>query len=177
MSTPLRVRYQKINRLADDLLSRHGIEIAPVPVDEVAEAHGIAISYKTLDDDLAGFLLRDERRKVIGVNAAHSLQRQRFTIAHELGHALLHAGEPLHIDRDFRVNFRSPASTTATHVEEIEANTFAAALLMPSRMLRQDLEASDIDIEDDEQVTRLARTYGVSRMAMTYRLINLLPHI
>ncbi|USK87293.1 ImmA/IrrE family metallo-endopeptidase [Peribacillus asahii] len=53
----------------------------------------------------------------ISVNKNHSRQRQRFTIAHELGHFLLHKGTAIHVDRNFRVNFRNGASSQATDLE------------------------------------------------------------
>ena len=102
-------------------------------------------------------------------------ERQRFTIAHELGHALLHEGDELHVDHGFSVNFRSPRSSEGTSVEEVEANTFAATLLIPFTMLRRELQGGRIDIENDVQVARLARRYIVSSTAMNFRLMNLLP--
>jgi hypothetical protein len=84
----------------------------------MAQARGLLVSYKTLDDDLSGFLLRGGDRTIIGVNVAHPIERQRFTIAHELGHALLHEGDELHVDHGFSVNFRSPRSLEGTRVEE-----------------------------------------------------------
>lgn len=175
MPAPLRIRYPKINRLVEELLSEHHISTPPVPVDRMAEARGILVSYKTLDDDLSGFLLRGGDRTIIGVNDAHPVERRRFTIAHELGHALLHERAELRVDHGFSVNFRSPRSSEGTSVEEVEANTFAATLLMPFRLLRRELEGGRIDIEDDKQVGRLARRYIVSSTAMNFRLMNLLP--
>lgn len=110
---------------------------------------------------------------IIGVNGRHSTTRQRFTIAHELGHAMLHEGRELHVDEGFRIDLRSRESSTGTNIEEIEANTFAASLLMPTRFLQRDLEAGHIDIEADQQVEALAKSYDVSRSAMSYRLLNL----
>lgn len=173
MPKPLRVRYTKIDRLIDDLLARHRVAGPPIPVESIIASAGIEISHKTLDGDLAGFLLRREGCMTIGVNGKHSPARQRFTLAHELGHALLHDGNELHLDHGFRVNLRSQVSAATTDLEEIEANAFAATLLMPARMLRRDLEAGSIDVEDDDQVALLAQSYGVSRTAMTFRLMNL----
>lgn len=174
MNKPLRVRYPRINRLVDDLLNDHHVSKPPVPVDKIAESCGFEISYKRLQDDLAGFLLRKEERKVIGVNASHSKHRRRFTIAHECGHALLHEGEELHVDHSFKINLRSTLSATATDIEEIEANAFAAALLMPEKLLRRELATAGIDVQDDEEIRRLAKLYDVSPQSMSFRVLNLL---
>jgi Zn-dependent peptidase ImmA (M78 family) len=62
--------------------------------------------------------------------------RQRFTIGHELGHLTLHHGHDLILERLVRLNFRDATSSTANDEEEIEANHFAAELLMPHDFLR-----------------------------------------
>ena len=71
---------------------------------------------------------------MIGVNDLHAPRRQRFTIAHEVGHLEMHKGRPLVLDH-VRMNMRDATSSTATDVEEIEANQFAAAILMPSDLV------------------------------------------
>jgi len=99
--------------------------------------------------------------------------RQRFTIAHELGHLLLHDGVPIRIDRNFRVNWRKGSGVNASNVEEIEANFFAASLLMPKSMLTTANRLDHFDVEDDAEIVRLARLFRVSTQAMTFRLAEL----
>src|SRR5437868_411530 len=94
-----------------ELLARLGTTTVPVPVESIAKQVGALVTYEALDSDVAGILFRDETRKVIGVNSAHAVVRQRFTIAHELGHLLLHKGHSVHVDR-VRVNFRDVNSST-----------------------------------------------------------------
>ena len=48
---------------------------------------------------------------MIGVNKDQAQVRQRFTIAHELGHLKLHEHKQVHVDREFRVRFRSGATS------------------------------------------------------------------
>jgi Zn-dependent peptidase ImmA (M78 family) len=107
---------------------------------------------------------------VIGVEISQSAERQRFTIAHEIGHLVLHDLGEVHVDK---VNFRSSLSSTAENVEEVEANAFAAALLMPRALVMADLQGQVVNIEDDRQIDWLSKRYGVSNQAMTYRLINI----
>lgn len=118
-------------------------------------------------------LVRGHGQTVIGVNSLHHPNRQRFTIAHELGHLLLHKDE-VHIDRSFRVNRRDEVSSLAVDPDEIEANRFAAELLMPYNLVMADLLECEIDLEDEDEIRRLAKKYEVSLQAMTHRIINLL---
>jgi Zn-dependent peptidase ImmA (M78 family) len=144
----------------------------PVPVDQIVQAQGIAIRATSLGD-VSGLVVRKGKEIVIGVNKDHPSTRRRFTIAHELAHALLHHGEEVRYDRDFRVNLRSEASGLGVDVEEIEANFFAARLLMPRRFLEADPEAALVDVEDAQAVGKLAKRYGVSAHAMSIRLGSL----
>lgn len=172
---PIRVRYSRINREIDDLLTCVNVIAPPIPIYQIAEAAGATITFGDFNNELSGLLFRQGNSAVtvIGVANEQSKQRQRFTIAHELGHLILHEGEEVHIDKLFRVNLRAPVPSWADDVEEIEANTFAAALLMPKEFIRKDISKLTIDIEDSEQITLLANRYQVSAQAITFRLLNL----
>lgn len=100
---------------------------------------------------------------------------QRFTIAHELGHRALHPGHELILDVPVRFNMRDGTSGTATDLEEIEANAYAAALLIPARMIREQISQLPPAWrrEPDEAATALARIFKVSPSALNFRLINL----
>jgi Zn-dependent peptidase ImmA (M78 family) len=165
----------KGEQAALELLARVGTKTIPTPVDAIAKALGAMITYEALDRDIAGILFRDDKRTVIGVNSAHAVVRQRFTIAHELGHLQLHKGHSVHVDR-VRVNFRDVNSSTAHDREEIAANAFAAALLMPPELVVETVaqymqKAPGLTI--DELTESLSERFRVSRQAMEYRLKNL----
>ncbi len=166
---PLRARYAKIERLVDNLLEDFSIKKPAVPLEKILKKLKIDLKYGDLGD-VSGLLVRSDVAAMIGVNIDHAQVRQRFTIAHELGHYLLHAGLSAHFDKDYRVNYRSAESSEATNVEEIEANFFAASLLMPRRFL----EADDalVAVDNDAEVEKLAKKYIVSRHAMSLRLAN-----
>jgi Zn-dependent peptidase ImmA (M78 family) len=164
----------KSEAAARDLLDRHSISQPPVPVEKLAAAAGLTIVQQKMDSDVSGMLLRsdDSDAAVVGVNNIHSPTRRRFTIAHELGHYLLHEGRPVIVDPNVRANYRDSRSSLATDREEIEANQFAAELLMPAHMLRRALQG--VDGHDDGNFAQtLAHQFKVSVEAMTYRLINL----
>ena len=110
---------------------------------------------------------------IIGVNALHHPNRQRFSAAHELAHHVLHADEirqAVHVDKGIRVLFRDDLSALGTEPMEIEANAFASELLIPGELLAAALEGSGVDIEDEDGVEALARRFRVSPAAMRFRL-------
>ena len=89
---------------------------------------------------------------------------------------MLHPGKEVRYDKDFRVNLRSEASGLGVDVEEIEANFFAACLLMPRRFLEADPEAAIVDVEDVEAVKSIGRPLVASaRTQWSIRLGNLAP--
>lgn len=111
---------------------------------------------------------------MIGVNSKTSPRRQRFTIAHELGHWCMHEGE-LIVDRAVMINNRNKVSSQAIDPQEIEANRFAASLLMPRELV---LDAASRQYfagiaNRDDFIASLSREFDVSIEAMGYRLINL----
>jgi Zn-dependent peptidase ImmA (M78 family) len=161
---------------AERLLAQHGVTGPPVDAEKLATAEGVLVVHHRFDDaEVSGILFRDANHHVIGVNSAHPAVRRRFTIAHELGHRSLHPGRELILDVPVRVNLRDKTSSMATDLEEIEANAFAAALLMPTRMIRDQinqLPAAKLR-EPDETAAALARIFKVSASALNFRLINL----
>lgn len=169
--TPLRARYARIDKMIDNLLAEHGVNEPYVPVDKMIKAKGIAIREIDLKD-ISGMLVREQGAVVIGVNSKQAKTRQRFTLAHEFGHYLLHEGKAVHYDKEFRLDLRSSASSKGTDIEEIEANYFGSSLLMPRTFLERDVSDRFIDIEDGNAVKDLADRYRVSQQAMNLRLLN-----
>jgi Zn-dependent peptidase ImmA (M78 family) len=163
----------EIRRIRDKvsvLLRNARIAKPPVPVERVAENLGLEVRYAPLEGDLSGALVREDHQVYIGVNSLHHSNRRRFTIAHEVGHYVLHKGLRLHVDTDFRINWRDEESSKAINPDEIEANRFAAELLMPTDFLLKDIDT----LKDASQISlnALAKRYGVSPQAMKIRLGN-----
>ena len=143
-----------------------------MPVEEIARALEIRVVFLPLEgnDDLSGYFMRQGADQLIGVNSSHPRVRQRFTVAHELGHALLDQGDGIHFDQTFRL--RDARSGEGIDADEIHANAFAASLLMPESDLVAELE-SGVDITDDSSLRMLARKLGVSVQALVNRLDGL----
>jgi Zn-dependent peptidase ImmA (M78 family) len=171
-------RYRKARSTATRLLIELKIRRPPVDPFAIAERLGIrVVQIKAPDPTLSGFMMRKEGESgepVIGLNRDHAKTRQRFTVAHEVGHYLLHEWGDLRVDRSI-VSFRDDRSGTAEHSEEIEANQFAAELLMPAQWIEATARTRRFDLNDDEAIRALASEFGVSQQAMTFRLANLGP--
>lgn len=165
---------EKVRQILEDLDDK-GIVYPPVPLDRIAKDMGIEVRYKPADGDISAFIARKDGRIVIGINTRQHPNRQRFSLAHELGHAALHQGRALYVDRVPK--FRDSYSSTGKDPEEVEANHFASELLMPEAALRRDVETMGSELSDDEFIERLAECYKVSVQAMTIRLqsLKLLP--
>jgi Zn-dependent peptidase ImmA (M78 family) len=164
---------RKIDALVLKVLKEAKIDKPPVPVEVVARKLGAQLSYSPYEGDISGMLFRQDDGTIIGINSLHHPNRQRFTIAHEIGHMLLHKGVEIRVDRAFRVNLRDDISSKAVDREEIEANRFAAELLMPEQMLISDLKGHEIDFENEANLRHLSTKYRVSLQALTFRLMNL----
>lgn len=163
----------KAAKSAQSVLRRHGISSVPVPVDEIIAVKGITLRFTPLAPDLSGMIFWKEGVAVIVVNSTHHPNRQRFTMAHELGHHELHLsdiGGAVHVDKKYFVMARDQKSGAGFDPKEIEANRFAAELLVPRAFLADELQGRVIDIEDEELVNDLARRFRVSRQVMSIRI-------
>jgi Zn-dependent peptidase ImmA (M78 family) len=160
--------------LARQVLSDAAVTAPPVPVEELTRAHGAQLSFEPFKGGISGMLYRDAERKVIGVNASHARTRQRFTIAHELGHLLLHESRRMIVDT--HVYRRDEVSSMGTEREEREANAFAAELLMPAAFVADEahqLVDQQTTITAKRLAAQLATRFEVSAQAMEIRLANL----
>ncbi len=144
-------------RLADEYSA------PPIPVLEIAENNGADViirDFGDYNDSVSGFC--DFENKKIYVNENDGLQRQAFTMAHELGHWILHRELFLEDPDRYPVLPRFNKPDDADPYEK-EANAFAAELLVPKRLL---------DPVKFAGAVKLASIFGVSRSMMEYRLKN-----
>ncbi len=139
---------------------------APVDVVAIASDLGVNVWKKSLPDSVSGKIFRDPMNGgpttgfSIAVNESHSLVRQRFTVAHEIAHFILHRRKLESGDLIDDAMYRSGL----TSKEETAANRLAADILMPLPLIKQLLDAG---IRDPES---LAARLQVSLPAMRIRL-------
>ena len=165
----------KIEREAEELRQKHGMTGFPLDVAQLAAIMGVRVSRENLEDKISGALFAQEENVVMAVNANHAARRQRFTMAHELGHYVLHwSGEETTAFVDGSLGFRRDERSHDGSVEiEIEANAFAAELLMPRVQVEKMASAPDFDWQDETSLRKLSGFFGVSEQAVTVRLTSL----
>ena len=159
-------------KTAQIILNSVGYNI-PIDIERIIQSYNIEIRSQSLEDSMSSMLVIKNGRGIIGINKAHPPTRQRFSLAHELGHYLLHSkSTQIFVDAS-TIFFRDELASEGSDKEEIEANTFAAELLMPESVLRQIIRQQPLDAFDDRAVQRLAAKFGVSVQALTIRLTRL----
>jgi len=163
-------------REAEKLLKKYQIDSAPINVEDLARREECTLVLFDGQDGVSGMLKRTGDKTIIAVNSSHPETRKRFTIAHEIGHLICHQDRNIFVDQSKRVNFRNGRSSLAIDQEEMEANAFAATLLMPKALIKQEANAllsEGAITQVDELIENLAGTFQVSSQSMEYRLKNL----
>lgn len=141
------------------------LDAAPVEVRDVANRLGLAVYQMPLASGVSGVLLREPSYKTpsgfaILVNGAEPYVRQRFTAAHEIGHYVLHRDQ---IGNRVEDNYLLRAEGMSDAIE-VEANKFAADMLMPWPLLNAHIQAGH------SSVSSLAAIFQVSEIAMAIRI-------
>lgn len=144
----------------EDILAiakENGVGITPLDLSGLCHVLGIGIRYIPLENNISGKLHHDGSRWLINVNSLHHPRRQRFTIAHELGHYFLHRdSQDSYEDTTFH---RGKNYTT----KELEADNFAGALLMPKDEFKDFVRNTSNKIDD------IAEYFGTSGVAIKKR--------
>jgi len=170
---------QKAITTAQRLLKKYNLH-PPINVKQLIETMGITVIEIPFNNPgVSGCIKRSSKngQPVIIVNKNHMETRKRFTLAHELAHAILHSTNDLHVDTE-QIYFRDENSQLAEDIKEIQANQFAAELLMPKHLLTEDIkkETAKINIKEHLNIIidKLKEKYNVSTEAMTIRIGNIL---
>lgn len=169
----MRLNFNYIEEKAEEILRKNNLFEPGFDIKKLAKKLGIILKSEDLGDDVSGFfVMTEDGVPVITYKKGEVDNRFRFTVAHEIGHYTLHAKEqPVFVDRKPVMLFRNTASSTGEVLKEREANAFAAALLMPKTLIVQEINSAPDYI--DEAITYLAKRFGVSEQAMSFRLSNL----
>lgn len=149
-----------IKNKARNLLKDFGLQSPPLDIFKLLDFQDIesqafhpdSLKLKDTDPRQVSALIEYSTSTIL-YNELHHMNRTRFSIAHELGHYELK-----------HKSFPHPTNYYSKNPIEREANTFAAELLMPTDFLK--VEA----IDSEEDIIRLANKYGVSQVAMKWRV-------
>lgn len=149
---------EAIEDLANRVLQECNINTFPVDPIYIAGLYGYTVfGIKFLDPNVSALI--DFNTKEIKVSNSDHVLRQRFSIAHELGHLCLRHNNL----NGGVVSYRDSTSSLGFDINEIEANFFAASLLMPREMVLNIWHSNyNIDI--------LCNYFQVSRTAVVFRL-------
>jgi len=140
-------------------------ERAPVEIKEILKKLGIVVREVDFDRSISGSIEKsDDGTFIISVNSADSLTRKRFTMAHELGHYILHRDKIGNGITDNRLYRASNANYYIGNKEETQANQFAANLLMPKELIES------LRLKGYTEPADLAALLLVSLQALTIRL-------
>lgn len=164
-------RVEEIEAHAEALLEECGD--VDFPVDPILIARQLEIDVRVAtftDESISGAITNRGDSTTIYINREESPTRIRFTVAHEIGHYMLHLKDSTGslIDRDVNL-FRSSQGSGTSELarQEYEANRFAAALLMPRYAVFEEWHRLG------QSSVSLARRFAVSPRAMRNRLREL----
>ena len=170
---------QRIEEKTEMLLKNNNlfqlIDGIGIDIQKLIRMLGVNLISKKFTEDISGlFVMTEENIPIISYNSEDNEVRKRFTMAHELGHFILHSkDQSFFIDKSPKVFFRNSVSTTGEKFMEREANSFAAALLMPSHLISSELATCTSFGNEDDTIFHLARRFMVSQQALAFRLSNL----
>jgi Zn-dependent peptidase ImmA (M78 family)/DNA-binding XRE family transcriptional regulator len=152
---------------ANELLEKARVDATPVDVQSLCSRCGVLVLKSPFPDALSGLVFAHEGGAVAGINSSHTDTRQRFSLAHELGHFLLgHHERSSDYEHRFHIDVSEGTPPGFDWRAERAANDFAADLLMPRRLIAAEFERS-------QDASKLATRFQVSEIAMGYRLVNL----
>ena len=158
--------WKSLEQNQKDIISRYQAE-TPVRLGALAKELGLLVLSSTLQPGISGEIKRDINAPagyLIRVNRHESKVRQRFSLAHEIAHFLLHRefiGDGITDDILYRSGLPD--------IKETEANRLAADILMPWGIIEDRLKAyKNLDMES--RIQKIADDLGVSTTAMEIRL-------
>ncbi len=152
---------------ANELLEKAQVEAPPIDVLDLCTRCGVLVLKRSFPEALSGLVFAHESGAVIGINTNQVETRQRFSMAHELGHFLLgHHERSSDYEHRFHIDVSEGNPPGFDWRAERAANDFAADLLMPRRFIAAEFQQS-------QDPAKLAARFDVSEIAMGYRLVNL----
>lgn len=142
----------------------------PLDVKGLSSALGLTYVERDMAPEESGGISFDGLQYVVSVNRNESPQRKRFTAAHEIAHYLLHRDilkKRGHMDRLFDAAAYNNPADPFTRAHEVQANRYAASLLMPKFAIVKEIESGNATLPG------LAERFEVSIPSMRIRLETL----
>jgi hypothetical protein len=152
---------------------------APVNIEAIIRGLGVVVRKNAdLPEGISGQLRKIDGKYEISSAKGEHYFRQRFSLAHELGHYVLHRdliGEGVDDDTKYRSTAIGDFyNTRIDQYHEKQANSFAASLLVPERLIRDEVTHRVTESGGQPVPIRdLYTKFQVSPSAMRWRLRNL----
>ncbi len=173
-------RRQEIEKTAIELLESSGYsESEDIDVVSVAKSLGFMVGATDMDEETDGFIIVHEGRqnilglesdKIIVVNSKRDIVWKRFTIAHELGHFILHYDK----ERDKDGLYAHREHVKGKSESENEADYFAANLLLPRHIfMAKYKKLQDSNMDANMIIELLARDFMVTSRTVARRIMEL----
>lgn len=162
-------------QIAQNVLLDFGIEEPnSVSIEDIVYALDVPLQFRKLNG-CDGRIIHDGNRSIIVINDQIQYQTRRdFTIAHELGHYLMHRGGLIqHVDSMSTMSWFDNTLKNQISIQEYEANTFAAEILLPSTIFQKEIERKPFS---PELVKFISDKYRVSQSSIIYRFVEFGNH-
>lgn len=162
------MNYDEIKIEAQKILIQNSIvhlKKFPVPIAKLANSMGYKVKEFSPDknQELISGMISNKSDRIL-INADEPYERQRFTIAHEIGHLVLHF--PKDATEEIFVDFRKPRAEFKD-ARELQADEFAGCLLMPEEYFKEAWQLTEGDFK------KMSIIFGVSKSAVGMRAFNL----
>jgi Zn-dependent peptidase ImmA (M78 family) len=147
---------KRARKIIDDYFTKNPPKNIPIPIDIIAQYSGFEIyELETMDSKQRAIFynLKEEKRKLIGLNKNYHIHNKRFSIGHELGHYFL--GHPP----------ESECTEEEIKLYNQEADEFSGELLIPLELLKQKIK----EIKDPQKIATL---FNVSEQALWIKIQN-----
>ena len=158
--------YKNLPKQVRNVVDNH-LSAYPVRLGDLAKSLNAKVLISTLPRDISGQIEKTNEGFIIKVNRHEAKHRQRFTLAHELAHLILHKsiieGQETWSES---VLLRAPNQPLAI---EYQANRLASDLIMPYNLVQEATSDYGGRLKETD-IEELARLFGVSKSAMEIKL-------
>lgn len=162
-------------KIALGILEQFGID-NPIDtsIEDIVYALNVPLKYSKLSN-CDGRIIHEGSKSIIVINDSNNFKtRRNFTIAHELGHYLMHRGDLiLHLDDTTTTSWNNTQSNNKLSRQEAEANTFASEILLPTHLFKDEVFEKPFS---PNLIRLISDKYQVSRSSVIYRFLEIGNH-